>query len=226
LEDLMETDIPSLIGAVTREVTSRERDGREARVVVASRTYPTSIDDVWEAITSPERIPRWFLPVSGDLRLGGRYQLEGNASGEIVACEPPRQLSVTWEFGGEVSWLSIRLSAGGDDGTDGTDGTRLELEHSAHVDDRWGEFGPGAVGVGWDLALYGLAQHLVSGADLDPEEAQAWAASDDGKLFIRLSSDDWGRASVAAGADESAAAEAAGRTTAAYTGEGGHPGDG
>jgi hypothetical protein len=32
---------------------------------------------------------RRFPPVSGDLRLGGKYQLGGNAGGEILACEPP-----------------------------------------------------------------------------------------------------------------------------------------
>jgi uncharacterized protein YndB with AHSA1/START domain len=69
----MTQDIAGLIGAVTREVTGREHNGRPARVVRASRTYDTTMDDVWDAITSAERIPRWFLPVSGDLRLGGRY---------------------------------------------------------------------------------------------------------------------------------------------------------
>ena len=31
-------------------------------------------------------------PISGDLRLGGRYQLQGNAGGEILVCEPPQHL--------------------------------------------------------------------------------------------------------------------------------------
>lgn len=39
---------------------------------------------MWDACTDPERIPRWFLPISGDLRLNGRYQLEGNAGGAIT----------------------------------------------------------------------------------------------------------------------------------------------
>ena len=59
-------------------------------MVVASRSYDTDIDDLWEAITNAERIPRWFLPITGELRLGGRYQLQGNAGGTITACEPPR----------------------------------------------------------------------------------------------------------------------------------------
>ena len=64
----MSIDVPSLIGAVNREVRDVEREGRTARVVVASRTYDTSVEDLWDAITTAERIPRWFLPIEGDLR--------------------------------------------------------------------------------------------------------------------------------------------------------------
>ena len=122
-----------------------------------------------DALTNPERIPRWFLPVSGDLRLGGRYQLEGNAGGEITACDPPHHLALTWEFGGEVTSVDVRLAEepGG--------GTRLRLEHAGHVDDeRWAEFGPGAVGVGWDLGLLGLDQHRITGGSV---EGGTWMAT-------------------------------------------------
>ena len=42
-------------------------------IILKSGIGDAAIDDVWDACTNPERIPRWFLPVSGDLRLGGRY---------------------------------------------------------------------------------------------------------------------------------------------------------
>ena len=58
-------DVASQIGAVTREVGSRQHNGRPARLVVASLTYNTTVDDIWDAITNAERIPRWFLPVRG-----------------------------------------------------------------------------------------------------------------------------------------------------------------
>ena len=102
-------------GAVSREVASMEWDGGPARVVVATRIYPTPV----------ERIRRWFMPVSGDLRLGGRYQLEGNAGGTIDRCEPPRLLVVTWEFGGNTSWVNVTLEA------ECEDSTVLRLEHIA-----------------------------------------------------------------------------------------------
>ena len=66
----MKVEVEEIIGTVTREVSSREHEGKLARVVVATRDYDTHVHDLWEALTSPERIPRWFLPVSGDLRLG------------------------------------------------------------------------------------------------------------------------------------------------------------
>jgi uncharacterized protein YndB with AHSA1/START domain len=207
-------DIIRSIGAVTREVQGREHDGRPARVVLASRTYDTTMEDVWDALTSAERIPRWFLPISGDLRLGGRYQLQGNAGGEITRCERPRHLAVTWEYAGDVSWVKVDL-------TKQPDGqTHLELEHVAHVDDaRWDQYGPGAVGVGWDMTLVGLDRHLATGTAVDPQAAMAWLGSPEGKDFIRRSSDDWCRASIASGTPDAAAKGAAQRTHAAYTGQ-------
>jgi uncharacterized protein YndB with AHSA1/START domain len=204
-------DLSAAIGAVTREVRTVEREERSARVVVATRVFDTGIADLWDAITTRDRIARWLMPIEGTLRLGGRYQLRGNAGGTITMCEPPRRLAATWEMGGEVSWLDVQLVERGAQ-------TQLVLEHTAHVDEmRWGQFGPGAVGVGWDLVLLGLYLHL-SGDMASPEEGMAWATSDEGKRFASLASDDWGRASTAAGTDAQAARAAAERTTAFYTG--------
>jgi uncharacterized protein YndB with AHSA1/START domain len=210
----MKMDVAATLGAVVREVASREHEGRAARAIVATRTYDTTIDDLWDALTSAERIPRWFLPVSGDLRRGGRFQLQGNAGGEIRTCEPPRLLAVTWEYGSEISWVTVRLQEAPHGGA------RLELEHMVHADDaRWGQFGPGAMGVGWDLAIMGLGLHLATGAAADPQAAMAWAGSPEGKDFMRDSSDAWGAASIAAGTEPESARAAAARTTAGYTGE-------
>lgn len=209
----MTIDVPRRIGAVTREILTREHEGKPARVLVAARDYDTTIDDAWDALTSAERIPRWFMPITGELRLGGRYQLVGNAGGTITRCEPPRRLALTWEYGDEVSWLDVTLC-------ETPQGTRLVLEHVAHVDDkRWKEFGPGAVGIGWDLALRGLERHFATGGGATREEKMAWMGSPEGKAFMRQSSEEWRKASVAAGTDVAEAAAAAARTTAAYTGE-------
>ncbi len=206
-------DISEQISAVRRVVGTRVMEPGEARTVTVSRTYPASLEDLWDACTNPERIPRWFLPVSGELRLGGHYQLEGNAGGKIEQCDPPNGFAATWEYGGEVSWIELRLSA------EDAGHTRFELEHIAHVDDtKWAEFGPGAVGVGWDGALLGLALHLESGQNVAQGMGPAWMASEEGRRFMTESSERWYEASVAAGMDPAEARAAADRTTAAYLG--------
>lgn len=174
--------------------------------------YPTTVEDLWDAISNPERLPRWFLPVSGNLRPGGRYQLEGNAGGTIERCEPPCRLEVTWEFGGGVSWLAVRLSEG-----EGEQAL-LELEHSAPEDEHWEQFGAGAAGLGWDMALMGLGEHVDTGESKDPAAAFAWMMSEQGREFMSRSSEGWYHASVEAGEDVDVARGRADRTLAAYTG--------
>lgn len=203
-------------GAEFREVAERERDGQTVRGVVASRVYSTDRADLWNAMTDPERLPRWFLPISGDLKVGGAYQLEGNASGTILRCDAPETLEVTWEYGGQVSWVLVTL-------TEAAGGTKLTLEHFAPTDDasaeHWNQYGPGATGVGWDLGFLGLALHLDSGGEaIDQEQNTAWMTSEPGKQFMRTSADAWCKAHVDSG-EAVAVAEAMAKLTAdAYTG--------
>ena len=207
------TDVRQQISAVRRSVGSRVLEAGTARVSTISQVYDTDVDDLWDAVTNAERIPRWFLPISGELQPGGQYQLEGNAGGTVERCDKPTGFAATWEYGGEVSWIEVKLTPL-DEGR-----TRFELEHVAHVDDeRWAEFGPGATGVGWDMGLLGLAGYVGSaGTAVRPEDAMTWLVSEDGRLFTTLSSDAWCDANVAAGAEPDAARAAAERTTAAYT---------
>ena len=104
-------DVSHQLSAVQRTVGARVLEAGEARVLRISQTYGATVEDVWDACTNPERLPRWFMPVSGDLRLGGRYQIEGNASGVVERCDPPTGFAATWEFGGEVSWIDVALSS-------------------------------------------------------------------------------------------------------------------
>lgn len=215
-------DIQKQLVAVERGLSTEDVEGAPSYVQSISQDYPSGIQDVWDAVTSADRIARWFLPISGDLRIGGRYQLEGNAGGEILGCAPPvdgrAEYRVTWEYGGGVTWLTVSLNEV-DAGT-----TRLRLEHAAHTADvpaeMWDVFGPGATGVGWDQGLLGLALHLgaVEGA-IDPTEAEAWQLSAEGKAFSRAAADGWAKAHVAAGADPAVAAQAADATYGFYTGQ-------
>lgn len=215
-------DVQAQLNAVNRSIATEDRNGEPSHVQTMEQTYPSPIDDVWEAVTTAERIARWFLPITGDLQLGGRYQLEGNAGGEVLECTPPTDgtagYRVTWEFGGGVSWLAVRLDAEGGK-------TRFTLEHVAPVasipDGMWETFGPGATGVGWDGGLLGLGLHLgATEGSLSPQDAEAWATTEEGRAFYRGAADGWAAAQVAAGSDPETAARNADATFGFYTGAG------
>ena len=153
-------DILEHLNAVQREVS---RTG-ETVTVVMRRSYRAEPAEVWDALTDPERMRRWFMPVSGDLKVGGSFQLQGNAGGEILECDPPKRFKVT--FGGPNSLLELRLLPGADDSTE------LELEHSMSEAPAPGGAGALWVGPGWDGGLLGLALYVTGElpADADPVE--------------------------------------------------------
>jgi uncharacterized protein YndB with AHSA1/START domain len=84
-----------LVGSV------READGKG--VVRMEDVFDTGIDDLWSAVTDPERLARWIARVEGDLRLGGKFQARFTSSwegpGRVDVCEPPRRLLVTMSPG-------------------------------------------------------------------------------------------------------------------------------
>lgn len=200
-------DFTQQIGGVRRQVGDRDLETGEGRVVTISQAYQVDLEELWDACTNGERLARWFAPVTGELRLGGRYQVEDNAGGTVRSCDPPNGFSATWESAGDVSWIEVRLTAEPDGFS------RLQLEHLMPANAHWDRFGPGATGVGWDLSLVGLAAHL-SGEEVGAE-AEVWA-SESGLRFLADSSDAWREAYVRAGADAATARAMADQTTAFY----------
>jgi uncharacterized protein YndB with AHSA1/START domain len=73
----------------------RSADGKG--VVRIEDRYDTDVDDLWAAITDPDRLARWWGVVEGDLHPGGAFRLsaEWEGGGRVEACEPPRLLKVT-----------------------------------------------------------------------------------------------------------------------------------
>jgi uncharacterized protein YndB with AHSA1/START domain len=178
-------DIGRQIGAIGREVAD---DGDLVRVQM-DRRYPSSAADVWEALTDPDRIRRWMMPISGDLRVGGSFQLEGNAGGEILRCERPNLLRVT--FGDPSSLVEVRLA---EDGAD----TVLTLEHTVPKAMAGGVAGALYVGPGWDGALLGLGLYLDGQVSEDPVAA---ASSPEAQEFSAGSVAAWVGVLEATGAD-------------------------
>lgn len=108
------------------ELRHRSIPAGDARVAVFTRTYETTIEDLWDACTDPDRLRRWYVPVTGDLRVGGSFAQLNMGSGTILACDAPHLLKLS--LGGGVDEIELRLSPG----TDGT--TTLELQHATTLD--------------------------------------------------------------------------------------------
>lgn len=210
-------DFSKALGATFREVENGERDGIPTHIVRARRTYGTTRDDLWRAMTQKDRVSRWFAEVSGDLRPGGCFSIKGNADGNIIACEPPKLLALTWKFGGTTSWVKITVE-------NAEDGALLTLEHELPTDEKseahWDQYGPGASGVGWEMAILGLDVYLSSDGRMSLEAGAAWAEGMQGKASLRAWAEAWGEAHVRAGAPARTARDMAGRTAGFYTGEG------
>src|SRR5436190_8545615 len=59
----------------------------------------TGIDDLWGALTDPDRLAHWFGEVEDELSQAGecrvRIALAGKRTGRVEACEPPQRLLLT-----------------------------------------------------------------------------------------------------------------------------------
>ena len=100
-------------GAVTAEA-----DGRQ--LLEFRRSWPDPIDDVWSAVTEPERLARWIGRYEGERAPGGEGLFfmthEGvdepaGSPATIVECAPPRRLVVDTTGPGEIWRLELDLVA-------------------------------------------------------------------------------------------------------------------
>ena len=80
----------------------------------------TGIDDLWGALTDPDRLAHWYGEVEGELSQGGEFRvriaLAGERTGRVEACEPPRHLLVMTKDDGQADEHAVEaaLTADGD----------------------------------------------------------------------------------------------------------------
>jgi uncharacterized protein YndB with AHSA1/START domain len=130
-------------------------DGDRAAVRF-EREYATTIDNLWSALTEPDRVARWLAVGTGDFSLGGTFRLvwdsdESTAEDcEVLACERPRRLEVAWSPGEQPSVVSVEL-------TPTATGTMLVLDHRRLAS-------PLGTSTGWHWHLAALGTLFDGGA--------------------------------------------------------------
>jgi uncharacterized protein YndB with AHSA1/START domain len=147
--------------------TLRAEDG--VGVVRIEERFAAGIDEVWSALTEPERLARWYADVEGDLRVGGEIHVRVFASGaegnrRITACDPPRGFTVVSkkpDQAGEDTFV-VTLGADGDQ-------TVLVFEHHGIPLDLLFAYGAGE-----QIHVEDLGAHLA-GRERDSAEAR-WEA--------------------------------------------------
>ncbi|MBO9522439.1 MAG: SRPBCC family protein [Nocardioidaceae bacterium] len=90
----------------SRPLGTLRRSGDERGVVRLEDVYDTGIEDLWSALTEPERLARWLVEVDGDdLRVGGEVQARFTSTwtgpARIDVCQAPHRLVVTLDPGDE-----------------------------------------------------------------------------------------------------------------------------
>lgn len=115
--------------------------------------YDTTVDDLWSAVTSPERLARWIGDVTGDLLLGGtfhaRFTSGWEGPGRVDACQRPERLVLAMAPGtAHGTQIEVTLTPAGDR-------TRLVIEErGVPIDDLAG------YGSGWQAHVEDLGAHL------------------------------------------------------------------
>jgi uncharacterized protein YndB with AHSA1/START domain len=131
-----------------------------------TRTLAFPVERVWRAMTDPVALAAWFWPqrfgptAEVDLRVGGRYRIDGPGagmavSGEYVTVEPPHKLVFTWAWDGEPGETLVTV-----DLTPTADGTELSLRHERFADD----VASGQHAQGWYDCLDRLPEWLTHSA--------------------------------------------------------------
>jgi uncharacterized protein YndB with AHSA1/START domain len=86
-----------MTGATSVLGTLHSVDG--AGIVRMEDRLDTSIDDLWGALTDPDRLARWYGDVEGELAQGGEFRvriaLAGERLGHVEACDAPQHLLLT-----------------------------------------------------------------------------------------------------------------------------------
>ena len=81
------------------------------------RVYDTDAGDLWETLTDPERLARWFARVDGDLREGGRFTIHFDDDDvpdcRVSSCDAPRGYRWEWSHATHTSLVTVAVEPAG-----------------------------------------------------------------------------------------------------------------
>ncbi|WP_153504413.1 ArsR/SmtB family transcription factor [Cumulibacter manganitolerans] len=120
-------------------------------VATFDRVYHVGVDDLWAAITDPERLGGWFARLDGDLHERGHFTIHrhngdvGNC--HVLECSAPRRFSFEWPTPTETL-VTVTVMPDRSD-------TRIELRHENLTPTQAPD-----LAAGWDAYLHTLDDYL------------------------------------------------------------------
>jgi uncharacterized protein YndB with AHSA1/START domain len=140
-------------------IGSMRRIDEKLGAVRVEDVYDTDIDDLWSAISEPNRLARWIATVEGDLRIGGTIQAQFTSTwegpGRIDVCDAPNRLLLTMEPGTDDEAVIEALLTAEDDRT------RLVVEERGLPLDVLYKHG-----AGWQAHVEDLGRYLAGGESM------------------------------------------------------------
>jgi uncharacterized protein YndB with AHSA1/START domain len=135
----------------------------ETRSVVVEREMPFAPEKIWRALTQPHLMEEWLMKNDFKPVVGHRFNLSGGWGGvldcEVLAIEPHKTLSYTWDFKHADAAFNLK-SVVVFTLTPTRGGTHLRVEQSGFRPDQRQAYG--GASAGWRQFLEKLAQVLAT----------------------------------------------------------------
>jgi uncharacterized protein YndB with AHSA1/START domain len=134
----------------------------ETRSVVVEREFPFAPEKLWRALTQPHLIEEWLMKNDFKPVVGHSFNLRGDWGGvldcEVLAVDPTRTLSYTWNFTHDDAAFDLK-SVVTFTLTPTSAGTRLRMEQSGFRPDQKQAYG--GANAGWQQFFAKLEQVLA-----------------------------------------------------------------
>jgi len=134
----------------------------ETRSAVVEREFPHPPEKLWRALTQPHLIEEWLMKNDFKPAVGLRFNLSGEWGGvldcKVLAVEPHKTLSYTWDFNHEDAAFNLK-SVVTFTLTPTSTGTHLRVEQAGFRPDQKQAYG--GAHAGWKQFLTKLEQVLA-----------------------------------------------------------------